>query len=352
MGHVRQHPRVRGGATFTVRAHFRHRNAPSCGETGESAEHHAAVDAFRFHAFTYQWVCRRCRIVADIAIPGMAAIEQAWTYDGRRYRLDIGFMSQDTVVGAVEVWHTHQTVGQKLQDLIASGLAWCEVRAADVHAAILRGDFRLRAMACTFDECLSCIARDVEADKSKLLAAHQETIRQLRHAVTSADATLTNVRQVFDNSESDLRGELSQTQEACETIRRRIAGIRSEANVNMLTGIIKWATEQLEFPAEVDMSNFDDIVAEPELILKFGKHKGLHMDRLWEARDPYIVWIAGFKYNTFEGNLPVPSQTGHQPPSVQRQRARELLTGHCYVCFKPVNADWKKRCPDCYRMRD
>jgi hypothetical protein len=349
MCHVRQRSRVRGGVTFIVRAHFRHKSAPSCGNTGESAEHQAAIDAFRFHAFTYQWVCRRCKKVADLEIPGTAAIEQAWTHDGRRYRLDVGFMSQGTVVGAVEVWHTHQTVGQKLQDLIASGLAWCEVRAADVHAAIRRGDFCLRAIVCAFDVCPSCIARDVEAGKSKLLAAHQESIRQLRTAVLSADATLSNFREDFDQIESELRAELSKTQEACEIIRRRITGIRSDANVNMLTGIIEWATEQLEFPAEVDMAHFNEIVTEPELILTFGKHRGLHINRLWEARDPYIVWIAGFKYNAFEGNRPVPTQTDHQPSGAQRQRARELLTGHCYVCFEPVNADWKKRCPDCYR---
>jgi len=359
MIYVKAAPRhMKSGVKCNVRAFFRHHaKTPACAASSETIAHKAAVEAFKHHTFVCKWPCPSCYEHILIQVPGdtRATTEHAWKHQGRDYRLDVAFLdATDAVVGAVEVWHTHQTVGQKRQDLNDSGLPWYEVYATEVHEAIRRGDGAISAVYCGWKVCPACTQRERESEIAQLTATHRNASARQRVELSAADAHLAHAQEEFGRLESAIAMDVTDKRRACADLRARIAGVRLEANVNMLRDIVKWATEQLEFPEEVDWAPFDEVVNEPELIMKIGQHKGKHVDRLWEARDPYIVWIAGWKYRRFNGYKPMPASSTCGPSVVQQQRARELLRGHCLVCFEELSyaekqKTWITRCTPCWK---
>jgi hypothetical protein len=350
--HVAAHPRIRGGTAFNVRAHFRHKGSGSgCNVTGESACHKAAVDAFNHTAFTFERQCVRCKGITPIMIPGSVHTEQPWLYHDRAYRLDVGYLVSGVVVGAVEVWWTHKTLGQKLTDLVESDLAWCEVTASVVHDALRRGNHCLRAATCSEEVCQECQEQAIQSGRDKLYEAHMSAMQELTRRSRRVAVELREACDGYACIEQGVHNQLAQDQLACARAKESIVEAETGVRNAMLNAMIEWATEQLTSETDPDWEALDvanQRAAEPQLVMAFGKHKGTHIDEIWEARDPYIVWIAGWHHGHFDGNNPAPSTFGRTPPRVQRDYARSLLRGHCHVCFEELDADWKNRCRDCY----
>lgn len=373
--------RSRRGTQWTVRAHFRHPRNTQCGGTGESAEHKAAVHAFLVYDFDLFTECKRCCKSMPIVMAGQPCAERAWSHDERPYRLDVAFVEDDEVVAAVEVWHTHATTGQKLQDLNASEVAWCEVRASEVHEAICRGDFCVRDATKQWT-CQECDDKAHDAARDDAFRNHLKSMSRLEKDAARARADLTNAQLAHAALEEESKDRIEkirtqyartmadtqraraaldeqfkeQLNEQAVAVREQCAHAREKrcartlsAYKEMLSEVVEWATGLQECAGETDWTDFTTILSSPHMTLTFGKHAGEHLEAVYRDDAPYIVFIAGWRYRAFDGNKPVPHDTVDvRTTPEQRQYARDMLKGQCLVCFCELDEEWKNRCGQCY----
>ena len=125
-------------STFEVRGHFFHTKATGCGETWV---HHAAKVLLVQHPdHPFQSRCGTCGHVQPFAaLPSGRRVAERPL--GSR-TVDVAVLSEDddTVVGAIEVHHTHACDDDRLMDLWnALGNRWWEVLAMDVVACVQQG---------------------------------------------------------------------------------------------------------------------------------------------------------------------------------------------------------------------
>lgn len=129
MTSVVAHKRARDGATYSVRAYFRHKSNAAC--SGESWQHQAAKHRVVAEEFGLYLLCKECGSPVHVGLTGVAQAEQSW----ESYYLDVGFSQDSTVVGAVEIWHTHAIPDEKARAMTDAKLTWVEVRAENVLRA-------------------------------------------------------------------------------------------------------------------------------------------------------------------------------------------------------------------------
>jgi hypothetical protein len=123
----RAHKRRRNGIAHDVRSHFCHKSGSTC--KGESVEHLAAKDALlTCKHYTFFVACRVCNAAIQVHVEGDRSTELTWG----AFRLDVGVKSGDTIVGAIEVLHTHEIGDAKALALTEGG---CEVRASKKKSA-------------------------------------------------------------------------------------------------------------------------------------------------------------------------------------------------------------------------
>ena len=132
MAYRKAHKRKRGLFAFVVQDHWMHvGDKAGCIGTGESAEHAAAKAKASQHAFTYSTVCTHCTYKQIYDMPDCGILEQRWC----TRRLDVGFVSNKQVTGAVEIFRSHAVEDDKAREMCTGGLVWVEVNSRDVLAA-------------------------------------------------------------------------------------------------------------------------------------------------------------------------------------------------------------------------
>jgi hypothetical protein len=377
MSLVPKQTRSRRGVSWDVRAHFRHPRGIECTGTGESTEHKAAVHAFTIYKFDVFTECKQCRKSMSIVMRGKPCIERVWMHDDRSYRLDVAFVEDNAVVAAVEVWHTHATTGQKLRDLDASEIAWCEVRAEDVHESIRRGDYCVRDATKQW-LCQECDEKACNLARDKAYSDHVQSMRRLTQEVTRADADLVEAQlahaaleqELTDQAErvcekrdrvraqsliaqaaleEELKAQAERIREQCTDAREKRCARKLVAYKEMLSEVGEWAAELQKCAGETDWTDLTTMLASPHMTLTFGKHEGEQLEVVFGDDPAYVVWIAGWGFRQFDGNKPRPHQhPNYRATREQQQSARDMLKGKCLVCFCELDKDWKNRCTSCY----
>ena len=154
------HKRKRNGVRYTVRDHFVHANETS--HNPESVEHLAAKRMLCTHNnISYVMPCIRCGTEMTLQIEGSPCEEQAFDI----YRLDVAFLREEQVIGAVEVLHTHEIGPVKEAFLTSSGIAWCEARSHEILDALLQ-QRPIRVENCAVKYCSSCAYEEERAKRN------------------------------------------------------------------------------------------------------------------------------------------------------------------------------------------
>lgn len=164
------HKRKRNGVTFDVKGHFVHKGylrPETC--THETFEHAAAKHMVKMRPVTnYTIECDTCgeNVCIETANEGSTAHEEySWNRDEKRYQLDVAFVTDGRVTGAVEIYKTHKIPDEKASALTDGGIAWVEVSAAEVLER--RGD-SVSALRCAIAECQKCEIARKERDAQNL----------------------------------------------------------------------------------------------------------------------------------------------------------------------------------------
>jgi hypothetical protein len=295
----------------------------------------------------------------SIVMMGEPCTERRWTYDERVYRLDVAFVEDDDVVAAVEVWHTHATTGQKLSDLNMSEIAWCEVRANDVHEAIHRGDHRVRDATKQW-LCQECTDKADELARDSAYREHVRSMSWLSKDVALAKADISNAQASYTSAEEELKQEIDALQEHLQALRESIheqcANARAKrctsklsAYMEMLSEVEEWAVRLQQCAGATDWTDLTTMLASPHMTLAFGKYTGRQVEAVFAEDPAYVVWLAGWAYRQFDGNKPLlHHHCGYRATQEQQQSARDLLKGKCIMCFCQLDQVWKNRCISCY----
>ena len=139
---------------YRVRSHYRHKTHSTC--AAESLLHKAAKHAIvtRASDWNFSFVCCMCRKDVNIEVvpPNTDSVKQEVPW--KAFRLDVAVSCGGQVTGAVEVVYTSPVKHDKVAELNASGLAWCEVTAQQVMRAYESKDYRVRV-----DRCAKAICR-------------------------------------------------------------------------------------------------------------------------------------------------------------------------------------------------
>ena len=115
-----------------VRLHFQHHGGGQV--TCEGAAHKTAKSLAATKDF--RWLVRAsCGHLHRLELPGTPlACERQWTFEGRRYQLDVPLVDDGRVVGAIEVHDSHECSDTKRADMTRGLQVWIEVEAADLLA--------------------------------------------------------------------------------------------------------------------------------------------------------------------------------------------------------------------------
>ena len=97
-------------------------------------------------------MCRK-NVHIDVVPPNTDSVEQEVPW--RAFRLDVAVSCRDQVTGAIEVVFTSPVKDDKVAEMNASGLAWCEVSAQQVMRAYESKDYRVRVERCAKAMCMT-----------------------------------------------------------------------------------------------------------------------------------------------------------------------------------------------------
>jgi len=171
------HKRNRNGVRYAVRDHFIHANETS--HSPESVEHLAAKRMLcTAKNISYIMPCLRCGVHMDVHIEGTPHEEKSFDI----YRLDVAFMRDEKVIGAVEVLHTHEIGPTKEAFLTSSGIAWCEARAHEIIDALTHKR-PIQVETCAVKHCSSCAYEEERAKRN--MHAYEKRM-QRRKRMTAA----------------------------------------------------------------------------------------------------------------------------------------------------------------------
>jgi hypothetical protein len=317
--YTRAHDRVVGGVTYPVRAFFSHVGA-SCGTHGggEGALHKASKDV---RGVAYYDACRICKAKVRIAIPGVRMDgERNVTLGGVTWRPDVSYVdaSSGNLVGAVEICHTHATSDDKARAYTQAGLPWVEVDAEEhLRASAAGAAGEVRVLRSSFDVtdrvCGSCII----AEEERLRVESVERMRLSR-------AEALELKVDNDRKATALRHKM----EALPDNEREI-----------VADFMDWykETKQRDAPAAL-VEKVDDA----NCILGFGKHRGCHVRRVFDADPSYIFWMVQKSSVVLHPEM--------------RVEVLNLIDGLCSVCMEETGytveeAVWKTMCRRCYAKK-
>lgn len=145
---VPQH--VRNGSN--VVAYFRHLTRSQCG--GEGVEHKVAKQLLVKYSdvIKFNVVCP-CKSSVPHTLEGDYIEEVSW----RDYRFDIGVKQKDTIVGAVEVCHSHAIQSEKVRALNESNIVWYEVSAKSIIDACRVKQYVIPVLRTKESRCPDCL---------------------------------------------------------------------------------------------------------------------------------------------------------------------------------------------------
>lgn len=146
-GHVR---RLSDSKQINVSSHFRHLNGINCNP--ETILHKAAKHAVSSNDLEFFLSCDCCNHPTQINLPRDCEKREELRWEN--YILDVGFIRQGLVLGAVEVYVTHRVPSHKSNDM-SGYLTWCEVEAKSILDALIENKTRVEAMGpyiCRFCE--------------------------------------------------------------------------------------------------------------------------------------------------------------------------------------------------------
>lgn len=303
----RQHQRARlNSATgtrtvFQVRAHFVHVGGVTSGQcSAESAEHATAKALLvQFPDHPMSFCCMGCGTERPFgSLPdGRRVLEQA--LDAGRLRVDVAILGVDnaSVIGAIEVHHTHACDDSKLavlQEQLAG--CWCEVRAADVLSS-LQCNCPVPVSCCPVEYCSTCVLQQ------------RETLQRKRCRLLETLETTS----IINTLESNLQW----------------------AQKELTRAVVQLQTTQ----QTLSLSRIGRGQSCTEHTLTFGRYSGVSLEILMKQDPRYVCWLAT-------------SPPGCNLPSDYLEAARKLTKGLCRrcACHMPTpTPEWKTLCLDCWQ---
>lgn len=403
-----QYKRKRNGIEHTVRRHFCHYSKSTlCTGSVETAQHLAAKDALINGDQRFYFACQ-CGVHVPIAIEGTRSLEvpwreNTWPIEKQSRRLDVGIVYKDTdiVVGAIEVVQTHFMEQDKIDELTAAGLAWCEVTAENVLSS--RDGHPIRVFRCAVSMCDTCLEREkIEAQTKAELKATMAAREKLKQQIEK-DAVQKKIDVLFEKMNHEQNAAyhkaIDEKIAPFKFSEEIVVSIHKEfimhhkftaeyheftyENLVALTGFVpdqaaikkvesKWARmiEKLEQSASseeyaqqklnqqvlavvkgkqppLEETARELLEAEPEDVLTIGKYKGMTLEQIFN-RDPDYVRTLAMYTGQKDGNKNRPETRHNTWSGAYKIRARELLQGICLVCYDTLDEKWMSWCPSCY----
>ena len=330
------HERSRNGIAFPVVGHFMHVSCEgSC--TNESVEHAAAKDMIMKCTPRVLFKCGSCSTDYEVVVRANGSepvAEHPWSHDGQQYRLDVAFVQDGMTTGAVEILHSHKVSSEKARALTIADVAWVELAAGDVLRA--KRDEPVRALRCAVQRCTQCEENKtaIEKNNAKLRA----------EAEARAEVLLATRLPALANHEQRMCWEQRADRELWKTVREVVEKVLHERGVTTTNDSIDDVVEKSE------------VVATGGIVLCHGKHRGEVLNDVWESDQPYVRWLAGYTGNR-EGKYPEKVTAERNPLArgfvmLEVEAAREILKGHCYLCFQEVDQPWKSWCRRCFHVSE
>ena len=318
-----EHKRTICGIPTPVRAFFSHVSNSTCSGGGEGALHKAAKDV---RNVSYYDLCRVCSKKVYIIIPGtrVEGGERDLWLDDKKWRPDVSYFdSEGKVVGAIEIFDTHKISEEKALAYTDAGIAWVEVSAtAHLRASAGAGAKELLVLRSAFEwvtdrVCESCVPGETE----KARVAEEAHVR------------------VAVEKQVALRAE----NESKARILARLQKVLPDKECTLVEQFLAWRGVHGD-GVTCPESDLAQKVQEPNLVLTFGKHKGEHIDVVFEEEAGYVFWL---NKRIQETNNPLPLPCHKE----LRARAKELIVGICEVCFEETGSSeaWKTMCSSCFR---
>ena len=342
------HKRTRAGSEYQVCAHFMHKTGRPASCTNESIEHKCAKAKAAQGAvngsLTFVHTCDACKERIPISFRATYAREEV---PFGKFRLDVGLIGADSsVVGAIEIFHTHALDETKVDALNANeNLAWIEVTSTSILDAIEgngTGPVTIEVRRSAMSErrglraiCWGC--RDTA----------ENTRRRRMHEAESVRID-TQVDRLHIEQERKLVVELRELAQAEEAKVCAVA-LRHEQQARLeLARRVRELMEADTAEARHNVDRLTELVTHPTLVFPSGKHVGEHFDDVWHDDPAYIAFVAGFNPRCRQYGRPAPASKQHGFGKQMVQRARECLQGACYLCGEETGEDWKTWCTRCY----
>jgi len=346
---VKQHKRSRGGIRFDVRPFYRHTSHLSHSNcSNESIEHKAAKDAVIKHKerLAYVFRCDDCGKEQPWYVNAKNctyAEEVTWNTDSARFQLDVGIVSPEgSVIGAVEILHSHAISNEKVQALTDANIEWCEVTSKRVLQAVQTESFRVLITRCTYTICCECMEKLRSAEFARM---DDERDRMARQSVYTMN-TRNSIVQKIHTDWHKLRGHVS-------------VDLHDAKWLELVSDTTKFAAERATQLGIGDSEEVPNDVLEGKLLLTFGKYKGLTLEKVREIDWRYTLWLAGYDFGRLDHKKRAVKRSAdgrgveHIPREIECE-ARDLVSGKCVKCADDIeNWDtnqWKTVCSDCWRQ--
>jgi hypothetical protein len=133
-------------------------------------EHSLAQQYIQGRMCDVEIVCSTCESVTKMSTLGHRVCEKAWGV----FKLDVGVVIGDEVVGAIEILNTSVVSRKKVEAMATSGLAWAEVRASDIIVNVREIKDTVRAVRGG-GVCKICNHTETQGMLSRQLAEFEET---------------------------------------------------------------------------------------------------------------------------------------------------------------------------------
>ena len=353
----RAHKRTRAGSEYPVCAHFMHKTGRPASCTNESIEHKCAkakaAQGALDGSLTFVHTCDVCKERIPIAFCATYAREEA---PFGKFRLDVGLIdSGGSVVGAIEIFHTHAVDETKVDALNAKDLAWIEVTSTSILDAIEGGGtgpvvIEVRRSAMSAHRSLHAVCwgcRD----------AAEETGRRRMHEAKSARID-TQADRLQIEQERKLEAELRELAQAEEAKVRAVASrLAQQARLELARRVRELAEAhrgRLELARRgFNVARLTELVSSCSdgagLVFPSGKHVGKRFDDVLEEDPAYIAFVAGFDPRRRQYGRPAPAYCRHGFGKELVKRAEESLKGACYLCGEKTGEHWKTWCKSCWR---
>ena len=332
-----------------VSGHFYHLGERPATCTNETIRHKAAKHAVKnLRVFEYDVKCVSCEgmISVDTAEEGSTTHdEHSWG----SYRLDVAFVADGRVGGAVEIYETHKIPDEKAEALTRDDIAWVEVTAEEVLRRVrLGGDFsssRVPALRCAAVECQECEAKRIRRTEEKTrerIEKEAEAERKISRGIPRL-----GTRQFAEEHEAMIWKTIEA--EVKKAVSGRDAPVVDEVVTEKVTEMVTDARRIIE---DTDLYHG-----------KHGKPTGKSVREVWEDDPAYVRWLAGYSHSVEKnargrpapvrniGRDRCPLKCGFTKHQVETAGKILLEKRVCYSCLDALSShepSWKTMCKSCY----